>query len=287
MDTPLLNTAIGASPPRELYHYTSIEGLRGIITSKQIWASAAQYLNDAKEFRLAIDIAREYLRTAAHVRRGQPVARLLDYCHDQLERLEHYLVCVFSLSEEPDLLSQWRGYCPPGGGYAIGFPGNELKALLARQGCWLARCVYAPAAHRALVAEALDPVVGQLPNEGLETEEDVKRIGELWMPGIFHRVSRVAPLIKHESFQEEHEWRVIWIPAGQRSRYQYRPSRSMFIPYVPIDLSLSEGQMVLGEILVGPMPHQYIATNGLTGFLTQQGAPWKGVRPSQIPFRTW
>ena len=32
-----------------LYHYTSLEGLLGVINSKSIWASHCKYLNDSLE----------------------------------------------------------------------------------------------------------------------------------------------------------------------------------------------------------------------------------------------
>ena len=35
---------------KELYHYTSAEGLQGIIQSQQLWATHIHYLNDHKEF---------------------------------------------------------------------------------------------------------------------------------------------------------------------------------------------------------------------------------------------
>src|SRR5437764_13601949 len=140
-DSPLLDSLHSAAPPLQLYHYTSIEGLRGILTTRELWASAAQYLNDAKEFKLAIDIARGQLMGASR-RIGGSRSRLLLYYHEQLERLEHDAVCVFSLSEEGDLLSQWRGYCPPGGGYSVGLPGPTLKQHLRQHRCSLVPCGY-------------------------------------------------------------------------------------------------------------------------------------------------
>ena len=44
--------------PNKLYHYTSIDGLLGIIRNKNIWASDIQYLNDKEEFVRTIKLLR-------------------------------------------------------------------------------------------------------------------------------------------------------------------------------------------------------------------------------------
>ena len=39
-----------------LYHYTTAEGLRGIIEDKAIWASDYRFLNDATEFEYGMSL---------------------------------------------------------------------------------------------------------------------------------------------------------------------------------------------------------------------------------------
>ena len=48
-------------PPEILYHYTSQAGLIGMLHTKTIWASKIHYLNDSKEFALALKLARDEL----------------------------------------------------------------------------------------------------------------------------------------------------------------------------------------------------------------------------------
>ena len=36
--------------PKILYHYTSSTGLLGILTSKSVWGTHVNYLNDAQDF---------------------------------------------------------------------------------------------------------------------------------------------------------------------------------------------------------------------------------------------
>jgi len=48
-------------PPAKLYHYTSTEGLLGILRNRQLWASNVLYLNDATELVDSVRIIRSLL----------------------------------------------------------------------------------------------------------------------------------------------------------------------------------------------------------------------------------
>jgi len=48
-------------PPSVLYHYTTQQGLLGIINNKEIWATHTQYLNDVREFHQATGLMRKEL----------------------------------------------------------------------------------------------------------------------------------------------------------------------------------------------------------------------------------
>src|SRR5260370_32998682 len=123
------NDILSRTPDKPLYHYTTQSGLLGIIGSRKIWVTHTQYLNDRREFLHAVDLVRDELSNRL-MTASVPSAR------ERLVQMEEALqlspqsinVCVCSFSEEPDLLSQWRAY---GGaaGFAIGFPGEFLKAI--------------------------------------------------------------------------------------------------------------------------------------------------------------
>src|SRR6266540_1307643 len=42
--------------PAEVFHYTTVDGLRGIVESGKLWATEVGYLNDASEYVHANDI---------------------------------------------------------------------------------------------------------------------------------------------------------------------------------------------------------------------------------------
>src|SRR4051794_32982715 len=118
---------MGESIPERLYHYTSPAGLIGIVSSRTVWATVMHYLNDAKEFQKAIEIAHGILyNTSADAADVASVVQACAELDEALERVSRVHVCIFSLTEQKDLLSQWRGYCPAAGGYSIGFDTSPL-----------------------------------------------------------------------------------------------------------------------------------------------------------------
>lgn len=112
--------------PSLLYHYTTPEGLKGILQSGALWATEVRYLNDASELDYALQFARKELdeflfdhppsTSALQKLAGQ--LRLALHSGEAKWR-EEFLCFVVCFCEEADLLSQWRGY-GTGGGYAVG-----------------------------------------------------------------------------------------------------------------------------------------------------------------------
>ncbi len=126
-----------------LYHYTTAEGLLGIVQTRKIWATSIFYLNDMKEFRDGIELSKKHVQ-ALHD--GMTEAFLRKLLANVLERLRacdgfHTYVCSFS--ELADDLSQWRAYCPAGG-FAIGFPKDMLTVAALQQSCYSEPCIYDP-----------------------------------------------------------------------------------------------------------------------------------------------
>ena len=148
----------------ELYHYTGITGLKGIIESQTLWATHHAFLNDAEEiihFRGLLPkvlnpivgaAVREYAGRT-HVNRLQIEQRGgVDQVSEETTNIfvriayrtmfgdkdnpplaEPYIVsfCTANSKREKDhgLLSQWRGYGKEGG-YAIVFDTQKIQKLL-------------------------------------------------------------------------------------------------------------------------------------------------------------
>lgn len=56
-----LSEVLNKPIPEKLWHYTSIQGFQGIVTSKEIFATDVRFLNDRTEFIHAREIATQVI----------------------------------------------------------------------------------------------------------------------------------------------------------------------------------------------------------------------------------
>ena len=151
----LLNQEI----PGKLWHYTSVQGFHGIVTSRRIFATHIRFLNDYEEFIHAREVAAEIIADAPEWGANffplrLQLAKAVDLAFGgQLSDLLIFVAC-FSASE--DQLSQWRGYSNGSSGVSLAF---QLSALRPPGGRGIlasfAPCVYDPAEKKALLSDAL------------------------------------------------------------------------------------------------------------------------------------
>lgn len=190
-------------PPDVLYHYTTEAGLLGIVSSKEIWASHTQYLNDVREFRHAIEIVVEELSNMKPEPHHREHISLLGEMEEAISGIESINVCVCSFSAAGDVLSQWRAYGSGASGFSIGFSGTFLRAVSEEIGFWLVPVLYSESEQRELVRTLLQDVLTEnLANSSrLEGDEDTPPQGG----NLVAYLNRYAPILKHRSFSEEQE----------------------------------------------------------------------------------
>ena len=109
-----LASLASARTPRVLYHYTSTDGLLGILANDAVWASDFRYLNDPSEFAFARLQIVSGIRTRLSRLRNPYDRSVYAAVIDRFERLDT-TAFVSSFSENGNLLSQWRAYAPRDG----------------------------------------------------------------------------------------------------------------------------------------------------------------------------
>jgi hypothetical protein len=70
-------------PPEQLYHYTNLNGASGIISSKSIWLTKLEYLNDTTELKHGLSL---FVRCCENAKRTISDARKIELL-DQEEKI--------------------------------------------------------------------------------------------------------------------------------------------------------------------------------------------------------
>lgn len=289
-----LESDLAKEPATTLYHYTSQNGLLGIIAKKEMWATHNQYLNDGQEFLHAIDLVKAELheRLDASDEKSLPVYR--DMAHS-LDGIAGINVCVCSFSENRDSLSQWRAY---GGssGFAIGFNPDYLAEIVSKKELLLVKCLYDGAEKSAfisrLVTRVFEENVGRL-NDGDQLCDSTDRdeeTGKIPVRGGNLRpyLLQYALMLKDESFSEECEWRIISdVRSCTDEKYEFRTGASTLVPYYRMPLSDSDQPMTLDEVLIGPTSHPEQSRRSVKSFLFKQSLRDVPVNVSKTPYRSW
>jgi hypothetical protein len=229
--------------PRELlYHYTTPEGLLGILESGSIGATHVRYLSDRTELKNALspefeNLLLDGLFPNANEKLKEELRKFR--MHDS-----KYEVYIASFTDDGsvhsgdgvrpgDRLSQWRAYSNSAGGFSLGFDsklimeGWKTTGLRGTIGSFLLRCRYSSdekrnAAKRigswgfralAYISESrlchFRSEVGREPNQA---EHYMIEFGSMCSAlGVIdgQYFSREAARFKDEAFSEECEWRIV------------------------------------------------------------------------------
>jgi hypothetical protein len=294
--------AVAHCIPDQLYHYTNVEGLKGILDSGQIWATQTGYLNDSKEFSYGRELALDVLREMTHPGAVERVwlNRVTQAIVRGIPGAEPYVACF---CEQGDLLSQWRGY-GRGYGYSVGLrPRGKTYSRLPWKLCSLAQVIYNPEIQRRLITELLGRYIDSLtrfaahftqtaisvycnsdPSSSLEDEQDPSKLSctDFLEEILYNHLSRASleldtifSRFKHLGFEEEKEWRLIhYGSAEQASQHiEYRPSNGILVPYVELPLLWDEegdpGIFQFTQITCGPNSQPEAARASVQYYLTK------------------
>lgn len=218
-------------PPGDfLYHYTTLQALYGMVESKAVWCTEATHLNDRREqleferllkgFVAVVATGGELLAPRPANRAGGIIAATMEF----RKRLEPFIdgqiavpKFVFSLTAEPDQLSQWRGYAR-GDGVAVGFCWRALRDMASRRRHIFARCDYEEfgldrVRMRSYGDHRQQPVTERDVSSSIRQRIHSLRANE-WhhrpdaLLSYLQRLAYLAPVAKDQGFHEEREWRV-------------------------------------------------------------------------------
>lgn len=279
-------------PRVPLHHYTGIQTLLALAPAppdkKQpsLWSSHVSYLNDSQELLYAREVMR-YGAVPAMLAFGNPGE--IWFAEEFRVWLDATLAApfnmfVFSLSEQSNLLSQWRSYTPHGKGISISFSTELVREIANINLLKIGKCLYNHNEQRDLISSLIESLWITYRNLGRDKQDraDIQR----YFTEYRHQILQVLALIKHEAFQEEAEWRLISSVDMDPAQIQFRQAdgAALLTPY--IELMLPVKDFKFQGITLGPTPHGTLSYAALRAFATKTKLT-ANVYESEIPFRRW
>lgn len=271
-------------PTETLYHYTTFRGFLGIIQHQSLWASDIRYMNDSAELRHTANLVHKEVarRLAGDHPRPALLTRFLGWIDHRITN--GHMLFGASFRTHGNLLSQWRGYSTPGKGVSIGFCPRHLVDNAERQNFQIGRCLYDPQEQADLIAKVVDAIENLAENYPTDAE-----VGDRIFEQIESDLLRIAAVLKHPSFQEEEEWRLVSpvVTNFLEAPVSFREGTSMLVPYLSFDLTPEDrSHFELAHVYLGPTSYVELSMNSVSMTLAKADIHVRqGVEYCQIPYR--
>jgi Protein of unknown function (DUF2971) len=291
-----------ASEPMKLYHYCSNAAFLSIISGREIWLSELSLSNDAME---GVWIRKIFHQICVEKKVPETtIPQLLD----QLDLVLGFIGgCGLCMSEEGDLLSQWRAYASDGAGVSLGFNREYLEELGKRKqernddfNLTVQRVEYDLKKQVDLVTEHVDEILGlvsqgalsfptlmtpETPDQKKQRESKFRSLGLSFLI-LFPYIHQ----LKNPAFAEEREWRATshilnsatGRAKGDFAKMEFRPLADRIIPYRRIAIEAANTPPIF-EIILGP--RNLTPEKIVEGALQKHGWKEVTVRRSSASYR--
>lgn len=190
-----------------IYHYTSSQGLQGIIGSHELWLTNTEFVNDITECRALYEEAKRGLLSDEDLSNNPYVKKSWEYFQNTRSKDSNYYVASFSKNKNS--LEQWRAY----GRFCIGLDAQKLKTKSMK----LYECVYdskeikewilKKANEEGWKLDEPDRTQNYISNDGVPTTlHDDRRDA-----AAFDLIYKASIKYKNENYQNEEEIRSVTV----------------------------------------------------------------------------
>ena len=291
----------------KLYHYTTAEGVRGIVENREFLATKSDFLNDKLEFQYAVEvmerltekyIVNQELRERFFSKLKKEIDRfgvITPICEGdgdcEMNEMSFYVVAFSKLQNNALLWAEFtdfRGYCLEFDyekivegfqnrvflhGTVIYDEEEQMNGLLES----LLSCI------RNLIEEGVTDLEGFFEEEANPSEESLdKLVTEMSIV-----CSVYAMFFKKSFFEGEQEYRFIFPPLINSigtDKPNFRLLDQIFLPYIMVEFEGGKENVPLESVMVGAKNNSDIAVRGMRYFLKTQGLDIP-VLLSDIPLR--
>ncbi len=272
----------------EIYHYTSPNGLKGIVEDAAIWFSDMRFLNDSSEltyiYKLAFKVVTE---NPIYTDLQDIIRNICNYIYtsgcysvnnEEIIPLDTFYLASFS--KDPDNLNLWNYYTKSQNslGYNICIDTNNSLILNSNQEIIYGEVIYKTSEQEELLKKCFEKYISFIN----QNQNNYTKYEGLIQESIVRTLEIYNLFFKPEAYEAEKEYRfVIWNYNGQEN-IKYRINNGVFIPYIPVKLKKD----AIKSICISPSKEQDLAKTGLESFILQSNRFMTAdIKKSAIPKR--
>ncbi len=275
-----------------LYHYTNLDGLKGIIDTRSLWFSHTTSLNDPSESEYGKNMIASRLFTEENNVKNDNWKRFFNMLREEVINFykNNYQTYIACFCEMDNLLSQWRSYANKGDGYNIGFNINDktlyshdVSKLDTPTYIILRRVIYKKEEQESLINAYITEI-----NKALEKAEQHSKVYSEngWIDQAAMQASNILYdmifAFKNPAFSEEKEWRLVKVMKSsvRPESIRFRSNTSILEPYLEIfiyDNICDKGQFPIKSIKLGPMTEEDRAKSSIELFLHKSTASTSSI----------
>ncbi len=277
--------------PKVLYHYTSSEGIKGIIESGCFWATHFRFLNDQTEILYSMDLIDNEMDYFISSITNNYLKEILEKYKNVRERWINIYkgfnhdVYIASFTEKEDMKSQWKEYGEKAKGYVIGIDPNRLLNLRMDKPIynisnkighfWLVKIDYDKEKQKDIIRKYFKHFETTLSNTEVFNDPNEKRTfyENAVLDYLLFLINYLPLLFKNPFSKEENEWRFFQIRNPKNNNIEFRNAGNEIKPYAVFDFRMSEQEslMPIKEIIYGPKLDEIKSNEVFEKLLTKYG----------------
>lgn len=272
---------------KDFCHYTSLQGLIGIVENNELWLSDHRFVNDKLEYEYGKQLAVSVISEMANSEEDSEFSEFIQRLLESIQKPSSQGIYIGSMSFSPDKLDQWKGYGNSGESICIKFSGdfdlwnagNSHPTHIRQQ-----RVIYDEGKQRSLI-EAIVKIFR-------EHFGEFRRCSFPFLNDLTWLIESQFILFKHPEFASEDELRLTIANLNHvldSKKPKHRVAKGMVIPYISTkyiskDANPALGRLPIKEIIVSPTSRPDLLES-VRVFVANMGYTDVQVAESRIKFR--
>lgn len=279
-------------PDTRLFHYTRLNGFRGILASGHLWATEYHYLNDMDEFRFVEELVPEAvqelsLEAECEAYVSAVLVRKIQEQSDNRKIEDSFFVTCFSLNG--DNLTLWAEFAGDDG-VGVEFAWDDLNPEGDFFAALPGKVIYDREEQKKLIKRCFSMLLnGKRPGykSYLQRAFQAGRVEELdaYLDSVALLIRYYSMYFKKNVYRAEEEYRIVFMlrDAKERVKYLYGNGRKRF--YIEINICCENGTIPLKGICMNPMLHRKEQQKVFRDVLDENGYTKVPIRESDARLR--